>query len=170
MDQSFHVFFHCCSGRRGDLVVFDSDGAGRHLVETLVDDAEGLAELFHTAQVAVVAVSIDPDWDIKLHLIIRIIWLALAYIPGYTTASKHDAGERIVESIGGGNNTNPLRSAFPDSVVGEQFFGLVNPVPELSRPLVDVIQEADGEVLVDAARANVGRVKAGTGDAFVEFL
>ncbi len=170
VDQSLHVFFHCCSGRWGDLVVFDSDGAGRHLVEALVDDAEGLAEFFHAAQVAVVAVSIYPDWDVKLHLIIRIIWLALAYIPRYTAASKHDAGERIVESIGGGNNTDPLRSTFPDSIVGEQFFGLVNPVPELSRPLVDVIQEADGEVLVDAARTNVGRVKAGARDAFVKLL
>ena len=170
VDESFHVFLHCCSGGWGDLVVFDSDGARRHLVEALVDDAKGLAELLHAAEVAVVAVSVYSDWDVKFYLIVRIIWLALAYIPRYTAASKHDAGERVVESVGGGDDTNVLGSTLPDSIISEQFFGFIYPVPKLSRPLVDVVEEAEGEVLMDAARADVGRVKAGAGDTFVEFL
>ena len=119
VDEGFHVLFHRCAGGRGDLVVFDSDGAGGHLVEALVDDAEGLAELFHAAEVAIVAVSVHPDWDVEFYLVVRIVRLALAYIPGYTAASKHDAGKGVVESIGGGNDTDALGSAFPDSVVGE---------------------------------------------------
>lgn len=170
VDQSFHVFFHCCSWRRGDLVVFDSDGARWHLVEALVDDAEGLAELFHAAEVAIVAIPVHSDWDVKLYLIVRIIWLALAYVPRYTAASKHDAGERVIESVGGRDDTNTLGPAFPDSVIRKQFFCFIDPVPELSRPLVDVVEEAEWEILVDAAGADVGRVKTGAGDAFVEFL
>lgn len=135
-----------------------------------MDDAEGLAELLHAAEVAVVAVSIYPDWDVKFYLIVRIIWLALAYIPRHTAASKHDAGERVVESVGGGDDTNALGSTFPDSIISEQFFGFIYPVPKLSRPLVNVVEEAEGEVLMDAARADVGRVKAGARDTFVEFL
>lgn len=135
-----------------------------------MDDAEGLAEFFHTAEVAIVAVSVYPDWDVKFYLIVCIIWLALAYIPRHTTSSKHDAGERVVESVGGGNDANALSSAFPDSVIRKQFFGFVNSIPELCRPLVDVVEEAEGEILVDATRADVGCVKTGAGDAFVEFL
>lgn len=170
VDESFHVFFHRGAGRRRDLVVFDSDGAGGHFVEALVDDAEGLAELFHAAEVAVVAVSVYADGDVKLHLIVRVVWLAFAYIPRYTAASEHDTREGVVESVGGRNDADVLGSTFPDSVVGEQFFGFVDPVAELGRPLVDVVQEADGEVLVDAAGADVGGVEAGAGDTFVELL
>lgn len=170
VDQSFHVFFHRCTGGWGDLVVFDSDGAGGHFVEALVDDAEGLAELFHAAEVAVVAVSVYADRDVKFYLVVGIIRLALAYIPRYAASSKHDAGEGVVESVGGGDDANALGSAFPDSVVREQLFGFVDPVPELSRPLVDVVEEADGEILVDATRADVCCVKASARDSFVEFL
>lgn len=170
MDQSFHVFFHCCSGRRGDLVVFDSYGARWHLIEALVNDAEGLPEFFHAAEVAVVAVSVDPDWDVELYLIVRVIWLALTYIPRYTATPKHNAGERVIESVGGGNDTDALGSAFPNSVIREQFLGFVDPIPELSSPLVDVVEEAEREVLMNAARTDVGGVKTGTGDAFIEFL
>ena len=170
VDERFHVFFHRCAGGWGDLVVFDSDGAGGHLVETLVDDAEGLAELFHAAEVAVVAVSVDPNRDVEFDLVVGIVRLALAYIPWHATASKHDAGEGVVESVGGGDDPNALGSAFPDSVVREQLFGFVDPVPELSRPLVDVVEEADGEILVNATRADVCCVKASARDSFVEFL
>ena len=36
--------------------------------------------------------------------------------------------------------------------------------------MVDVIEEAEGEVLGDAAGPDVGGVETGAGDAFVEFL
>ena len=170
VDQSFHVFLHCCPRRRGDFVVLDSDGAGWHLVEALVDDAEGLAEFFHAAEITVIAVPVYPNWDVKLDLVVRIVRLTFAYIPGYTAASKHDAGERVVESVSSGDNTNALSSAFPYSIICEQFLCFVDSISKLSRPLVDVVKEAKGEVLVDAARTDVGRMKAGTGDTFVELL
>jgi hypothetical protein len=40
----------------------------------------------------------------------------------------------------------------------------------LGGPLVDVVEEADGEVLVDAARADVGCMEAGPRDPFIELL
>ena len=170
VDQSLHVFLHGCPRRGGDFVILDSDGAGGHLVEALVDDAEGLAEFFHAAEIAVVAVPVHPDGDVKLHLVVRIVRLAFAYVPGYTAASKHDAGERVVESVSSGDDTNALGPAFPYSIICEQFLGFVDPVSKLSRPLVDVVKEAKGEVLVDAARTDVGCMKAGAGDTFIELL
>lgn len=119
VDESFHVFFHGGAGRRGDLVVLDPDGAGGHLVEALVDDAEGLPELFHAAEVPVVAVSVHPDGDVEFHLVVGVVRLALAYVPRHAAASEHDAGEGVVEGVGGGDDANVLGSPFPDSVVCE---------------------------------------------------
>lgn len=119
MDESFHVFFHGGAGRRGDLVVLDSDGAGGHLVEALVNDTKGLAELFHAAEVAIVAVSVHPDGHVEFHLVVGVVRLALAYVPRDAAASEHDAREGVVEGVGGGNDADVLGSPFPDPVVGE---------------------------------------------------
>ena len=170
VDQGFHVFFHGCAGRGGDFVVFDADGAGGHFVEALMYDSERLAEFFHAAEVAVVAIAIHAYWDIELDLIVGVIGLAFSHIPGDAAAAEHDAGEGVVESVGGGNNANAFGPADPDAVVGEEFFGFVDAIAELSGPLVDVIEEAEGKVLVDATGADVGGVEAGARNAFVEFL
>ena len=170
VDERLHVFLHRCAGRRGDFVVFDSDGAGGYLVEALVDDAEGLAELFHAAEVAVVAVSVDTHRDVELHLIVCVVRLAFADVPGDTASSEHDAGEGVVEGVGGGDDADTLGPTFPDSVVGEQFFRFVDAVAELGGPLVNVVEEAEGKVLVDAARADVGCMEAGARDSFVKLL
>ena len=170
MNERLHVLLHRRAGRRGDFVVFNSDGPRWHLIQALVDDAEGLAELLHPAEVAVVAVTVDAHRDVKLDLIVCVVRLAFADVPGDTASPEHDAGEGVVEGVGGGDDADALGPTFPDSVVREQFFGFVDPVAELGRPLVDVVEEAEGKVLVDAARANVGCVEAGAGDTFVEFL
>ena len=119
MDERLHVFLHRCTGRRGDFVVFDADGARGYLVQALVDDAEGLAELFHAAEVAVVAVAVDAHRDVKLHLIVCVVRLAFADVPGDTASAEHDAGEGVVKGVGGGDDADALGPAFPDSVVGE---------------------------------------------------
>ena len=170
VDERLHVFLHRCAGGRRDFVVFDPDGAGGNLVEALVDDAEGLPELFHAAEVAVVAVAVDTHGHVELDLIVRVVRLAFADVPGDTASSEHDAGEGVVEGVSGGDDADALGPTFPDSVVGEQFFGFVDAVAELGGPLVNVVEEAEGKVLVDTAWADVSCVEAGAGDTFVEFL
>ena len=133
-------------------------------------DAEGLAEFFHAAEIAVVAIAIHTYWDIELDLIVGVVWLAFSHIPGDAAAAEHDAGEGVVEGVGGGNDANAFGPADPDAVVSEEFFGFVDAVAELGGPLVDVVQKAEREVLVDAAGADVGGVEAGARNAFVEFL
>ena len=135
-----------------------------------MDDAEGLAELLHAAEVAVVAVAVDPDGHVEFHLVVRVVRLALADVPGHAAAAQHDAREGVVEGVGGGDDADALGPAFPDSVVCEEFFGFVDPVAELGRPLVDVVEEAEGEILVNAAGADVGCMKTRSRDTFVEFL
>ena len=119
VNERFHVLLHRCTGGRGDFVVFDADRARGYFVEALVDDAKGLAEFFHTAEVAVIAVSVDAHWDVELDLIVCVVRLAFADVPGYTASSEHDAGEGVVEGVGRGDDADALGPTFPDSVVSE---------------------------------------------------
>lgn len=170
VDESLHVLLHGSTGRGHDLVVLDTDGAGGHLVQTLLDDAERLAELLHAAQITVVAVTVDTNGNIELNLVVRIIRLGLADIPGDTGATEHDTSETHIQSVGSVNNTNTLGSGLPNTVIRKQLLSLVDTVTELSGPLVDIIQKADRNILRDTTGANVGSVETGTGDTLVEFL
>lgn len=170
VDESLHVLLHGGTGRRGDLVVLDLDGASGHLVQALVDDAEGLTEFLHTTEVTVVAVTVDADGNVELDLVVCVVGLRLADVPGNTGATKHDTGERVVESISGADDTNTLGTADPDTVVGQKLLGLVDAVTELGGPLVDVVKKTNGKILGNATRADVGSVKTGTRDTLVEFL
>lgn len=170
MDKGLHVLLHSSTGRRRDLVVLDADGTGGHLVQTLVDDAQGLTELLHTAEVTVVAVTVDTNGDIELDLVVGVVGLRLTDIPRDTGATKHDTSETHAQGVGGVNNTNTLGTSLPDTVVSQKLLGLVNAVTELGSPLVDIVQETDGQILGDTTGADVGGVKTGTGDTLVEFL
>jgi hypothetical protein len=170
VDESLHVLLHCGARRRGDLVVLDLDGTSRHLVQALVDNAEGLAELLHAAEVTVVAVTVDTNRDVELDLVVGIIRLGLADVPGDTGTTEHDTGEGVVEGISGADDTDTLGTANPDTVVGQELLGLVNAVTELGGPLVDVVKKTNGKILGNTTGANVGGVKTGTRNTLVEFL
>lgn len=140
MNQSLHVLLHRGSRRRGNLVVLNLDGAGGHLVKALVDDAKGLTELLHSAQVAIVTVAVYTNGDVELYLVVCIIWLRFTNVPGYAGAAKHYAGEGVVQCVGGTDNAYALRASDPDSVVSQEFFSFVDAVAELCCPLVDVVE------------------------------
>lgn len=170
VDEGLHVLLHGGTRRRGDLVVLDLDRARGHLVEALVDDAEGLAELLHSAEVSVVAVAIDTDWHIELDLVIGVIGGRLADVPWDSRTSEHDTGEGEVESVSGGDDTDATETVDPDTVVRQHLFGFVDAVAELGGPLVDVIEEADGNILGDTTRSDVCGVETGARDTLIEFL
>lgn len=79
--------FIAARGGGADLVVLHFDGSGGHLVEALVDDSERLTELLHPTQVTIIAVAIDADGNVKLDLIVGIVWLRFTHIPRHTGAT-----------------------------------------------------------------------------------
>lgn len=170
VDQSLHVLLHGSSGRRRDLVVLDTDRTGGHLVQALVDDSQGLAELLHSAEVSVVAVTVGTNRDVELNLVISIVGLALSDVVGDTGTTQHDTSEGEVESLSSGDNTNAPQTLNPDTVVSKHLLGLINTITELSSPLVDVVKETNGDILVDTTGADVGSVETSSGNTFVEFL
>lgn len=170
VNKGLHVLLHRRSWWWRDLVVLNTDWASWHLVQALVDDAEGLTELFHAAEVTVVTVTIDTDWDVKLDLVVGVVWLGLADIPWDTGTAEHDTGEGEVEGVGGGDLSNALGAADPDTVVGQKLLGLVDAVTELGCPLVDVVKETNWDILVNSSWSDVGGVKTGSRDTLVELL
>jgi hypothetical protein len=162
VDKGFHVFLHGSTGRRGDLVVLDADRAGRHLVEALVDDAQRLTELLHAAQVTVVAVAIDTNRDIELDLAVSVIGGALANIPRNAGTTEHHTGKGQVEGVSGRDHADSLETVDPDTVVRQHLLSLVDTVTELGGPLVDIIEEADGDILMNTTGTDIGSVETGT--------
>jgi hypothetical protein len=129
-----------------------------------------LSKLLHPAQIPIIAVSILTNWNIELDLVVGVVGLGLAYVPGDARAAEHDPGEGVVEGVGRVDDADAFGAPNPDPVVGEELFGLVDAVAKLGRPLVDVIEKAEGEVLRYAAGTDVRGVESGAGDALVEFL
>ncbi len=170
VDQGLHILLHRRSRWRGDFVVLHPDGARWHLVQALMNNSQALPKFLHSAKISIITIPIHTNRHIKFDLIIRIIRLALPYIPRYPRAAQHDATETIIESIGGGDNADVLGPTFPDAVVSEEFFGFVDAVAELGGPLVDVVEKAQGKVRVNAAGADICGVETGAGDALVELL
>lgn len=96
MDNGLHVIFHWSTrisfrfGVRRDfklpswwseLSVVDLDITLGHLIETLKNDANGLAHLLHSANVTIVAITAGSDWNIKLDQIIGIVGRSFSQIP-----------------------------------------------------------------------------------------
>jgi len=61
-----------------------------------VDDAQALAEFFHSAEVPIVAIARLADRYIEINLVVGIVWGGLADVPGDAGAAEHDAGEGVV--------------------------------------------------------------------------
>lgn len=170
VDKGLHVLLHCSSGRRRDLVILNTDRALGHLVKALVNNTEGLSELLHSAKVSVVTVTVGSNRNIKLNLVVSVVWLVLADIEGNTGTSEHDTGERKVQSLRSRNDTNTSQSLNPDTVISQHLLGLVDSVAELGGPLVNIVEKTNGDILVDTTGSNVGSVKTSTGNTLVEFL
>lgn len=170
VDESLHVLLHGSTWGRSNLVVLNLDGAGGDLVQALVDDAEGLSELLHAAEVAVIAVTVLADGNVKLDLVVGIVWLGLSDVPWNTGTAEHDTGEGVVEGISGGDDTDTLGPANPDTVVCEKLLSLIDTVAELGGPLVNIIEETDGKILGDTTGADVGSMETSSRDTLVELL
>ena len=170
VDQSLHVLLHGRARGRRDLVVLHANRTSGHLVQTLVDDAERLAELLHTAQISVVAVTVNTNRDIELDLVIRVIGSTLADVPRDTRSSEHNTREGEVQGISSRDGSDILQSLDPDTVVCKHLLGLVDSVTKLGRPLVDVVEQTNGDILMHTTGANICGVETRTRHTLVEFL
>ena len=76
--------------------------------------------------------------------------------------------EAIVKSILSRDYTNIYSSLLPDPVTRQDVVHLVNTLPKLADPVVDIVHEANGQVTVHASWTYIGRMHAGTTYTLVE--
>ena len=72
-----------------------------------------------------------------------------------TCTSQHNTAAAIVDGVLGGDDTNVDSSLFPKSVVSYEILHLVQSLAEFSDELVDIIQETNGNILVNSARPHI---------------
>lgn len=84
VNQSLHVLLHRRPRGRHDLIVLNLYRPWRHLVQTLMNNAQRLSKLLHSAQVPIIAVAVDPNRDVKFDLVVGIVGLGLSHVPGDT--------------------------------------------------------------------------------------
>jgi hypothetical protein len=135
-----------------------------------VDNTERLPEFFHTAQVSVVAIAVDTDRDIELDLIVGIIRLALPDVPGNTRSSQHDTGEREVKGLSRRYDAYTSQSLDPNTVVCKHLFGLIDTVTKLGSPLVNIVKQTNGNILVDTTGSDISGMQTCSGNTLVELL
>lgn len=103
-------------------------------------------------------------------MVVCVVRGALSDVPGNPGAAEHDAGEGVIYGVGGRDDPDAFGAREPNAVVGEELLRLVDAVAELGRPLVDVVEKAQWEVLVNPAGTDIGCMQAGSRYALVEFL
>src|SRR5258706_14646464 len=105
LDRCLHGALHLRAQRWKDLAV---PGRERPLafgptkfVKALLHDAHRLAHFLHPYEIAVVAVAVLADRDIKIELRITFVRLRLTQIPGRPGAAPHKAEEAQTHSAAG---------------------------------------------------------------------
>src|SRR3954449_132045 len=172
VDERLHRALHLAPLRRHDLVVLV-----RHrplpfrqpqLFEALLHDTDRLAHLLHTDDLAVVVVAMPADRDVEIHLLVALVGLRLAQIPGGARAAHHHAreapGPRVLERDRGDVDVALLEDAVADDELVEVVADLEEGVAE--RP--DIVDELFRQVLVHAAGAEIVGVHARARGPLVE--
>jgi len=124
-------------------VVTGDHRAGIHTqpVHALFDDAVGLTHFFNAHQIAVITVAGFADRNVKVHLVVNLVGLLLAQVPGKTGTAKHGPGKSEVERALWRHHADTDGPLFPDAVVGEQGFILVNIAWKARHEIVDKVEQ-----------------------------
>src|SRR5690606_8095556 len=124
MDQSFHRLLHRGALRWNDLAVGRGDRADLFLAEqqfhALTHDTDGLAHLFHTDQIAIIAVAILADRNVELEFVVALIWLRLAHVPCRARTTNHHARETKRPSVFQRDDADVDVTLLEDAVRGDQ--------------------------------------------------
>ena len=164
MDQRLHRRLHLGALRRHDLAVVAGDRAAAvmapQLLAALLHDGGRLAHLLHADEVAVVAVAVLADGNIELHLLVAFVRLRLAQIPRRAGAAHHHAREAPGPGVLELHHADVDVALLEDAVAGEQSLEVVADPEERVAERVNVVDQLWRQILVHAARAEVGRMHA----------
>ena len=127
-----------------------------------------LAHLLHADEIAVVAIAVLADGNVELELGVAFVRLGLAQIPGGARAAHHHAGEAVRPGVVELDHADIDIALLEDAVVGEQILDVVADFEERIAEGVDVGDELGRQVLMHAARPDIGGMHAAAARPLVE--
>src|SRR5690606_39102226 len=115
------------AGGRHHLVVVHGDGTrrGGEPLAALLHQADRLAHFLHANEIAVVAIPVLADGNVELELVVALVRLALAQVPGGPRAPDHDAAEAVGPGVLLADHADIDVPLLEDPVVGEQALDVV---------------------------------------------
>ena len=108
------------------------------------------------------------DGDIEIHVVVGVVGLGLAQIPGNAAGAQIRAGEAPVHGLFRVDDADVHRPLLEDAVFGKQGFQIVDDARITLRPGVNVFRETGGHVIGNAARTKVVHVHARAANPLAE--
>ena len=142
--------------------------ASRKLLDALPHDAHGLAHLFHADDLTVVVVAVLAHRDVEIHLLVALVGLRLAQVPGGARAAHHDAREAPFPAILERHDADIDVALLEDAVADDERVEVVEHLEERVAESLDIVDELGRQVLTDAAGPEVVGVHARARCALVE--
>src|SRR2546423_10069354 len=128
-------------GRLDDLRDFGVDGAVRHLLQSLLDDAPRLSHLFEADEVSIVRVAVLADRNLEVHVGVCGIRPRLAYVPGDAGASERGAGKTNRDCVLRRDDADADRPTEPDAVLRQERLVLPYALREVIHEALHVFRE-----------------------------
>ena len=170
VDQRFHRALHLGPFGRRDLVVVGRHGTVQRLqaVERLVDDMQALAHLLYAHEIAVVAVAVPADGNVEAVILIAVVGLRLAQVPGKAGGAQHRPREAPVQRVLRRDDADIDRALLEDAVFGQERLDIVDHFRKRRAPLPYVADQAGRHIPVHAAGPEIGRVEPRAAHPLVE--
>src|SRR5438067_421632 len=162
-----------CAPRRNDLVVPDGNRPPTfgqpQLLQALLHDAHRLAHLFHSHEIAVIAVAVLADRDVEFELGIAFVGLCFAQIPGGTGAAHHHTRKAPTPGLRELDLGDTDVALLEDAIFREQALQVVADLQERVTERPNVVQELRRQILVHAANPEIIGMHACTRRALVKY-
>src|SRR5690554_3662488 len=154
VDEIFHAGFHALARRRGHFVVVNNDRARvvAQPFNTLADNAVAFAHFGDTNKIAVVAVAIGADGNIKFEAVVDFVGLHTAQVPFDTRPTQHGAGKAQRLGAISVDHANTDETLLPDAVISKQGFVFVNARREAVGKVFDEVQQRAASGFVHGAQ------------------
>src|SRR5215469_6171399 len=126
MDQRFHGALHFASRRGRHLAIIDLHRSLGHLGDCLLDDTYRLTHFLDPDEISVVGIAITSNRNIELDLVVSIVRLRSAEVPGDVGASQHGPGKSPISRLLCSYNSNVDGPLFEDTVFGQQPLNVID--------------------------------------------
>ena len=139
------------------------DRAGRHLVESLLENPRTLPHFFHAHQIAVETVADRADWHIEVVLVVAQIRVGLAQVMIHARAAQVRTGQTVSDGVLPLDDPDILGAIQPDRIAGEKFVHFIEAGQQIVDESAHLLIETGRQVARHSADARVRRGETGAG-------